>query len=169
MKLTRFERATCRSAICCSIQLSHSFNFFQYGAGGIRLPALNILFRASRPPSCSSVHPVPGFFLARLTPWHSYRSTLFRIPQVFPVCKYYSPSRGLIGIYLPIIRSRRDSNPRYPCEVQLLSREPDSASLAPLQDKTFFQGLRLGIFTGALRFESLNVPLFDNFSQNREI
>ena len=31
------------------------------------------------------------------------------------------------------IRSRGDSNPRNPFGVQLLSREPDSASLAPLQ------------------------------------
>ena len=47
---------------------------------------------------------------------------------------------GAGGIRLPAlicyflkIRSRRDSNPRYPCGAQLLSREPDSASLAPLQ------------------------------------
>ncbi len=61
MRLTRFERATCRSAICCSIQLSYNLSFnplygmimefclqnpsnkesrriFYYGAGGIRTP-----------------------------------------------------------------------------------------------------------------------------------
>ena len=31
------------------------------------------------------------------------------------------------------LRSRGDSNPRYPFGAQLLSREPDSATLAPLQ------------------------------------
>ena len=36
------------------------------------------------------------------------------------------------------IRSRGDSNPRYPFGAQLLSREPDSASLAPLQRVQLF-------------------------------
>ena len=31
LRLTRFERATCRSAICCSIQLS--YNLVVFGAG----------------------------------------------------------------------------------------------------------------------------------------
>ena len=34
---------------------------------------------------------------------------------------------------MTVYRSRGDSNPRYPCGAQLLSREPDSAALAPLQ------------------------------------
>ena len=53
MRLTRFERATCRSAICCSIQLSYnlsalkvtqefSFSKFASGAGGILLPVFGI-------------------------------------------------------------------------------------------------------------------------------
>ena len=37
-----------------------------------------------------------------------------------------------------VIRSRGDSNPRYPFGAQLLSREPDSASLAPLQRVQLF-------------------------------
>ena len=53
-------------------------------------------------------------------------------PPVAPVTYNISQLFGNFGNLMPY-RSRGDSNPRYPFGAQLLSREPDSAALAPLQ------------------------------------
>ena len=69
-------------------------------------------------------------FLARLSPWIFTGALRFESPKR-SVIFTLPPKQGLIRYYT--VRSRGDSNPRYPFGVQLLSREPDSTALAPLQ------------------------------------
>ena len=86
----------------------------------------------------------PNFILPYARRLHDPRCVLhrffyqcFRIDLQTHQTANYNPSKNR-GFFRQFnaLRSRRDSNPRYPFGVQLLSREPDSASLAPLQKTT---------------------------------
>ena len=83
-----------------------------------------------------------------------------------------NPSLSTLRLQQPIlntscsfsIRRGGDSNPRYPCGAQLLSREPDSASLAPLLNKNCQLSRP---FTASLRSRGDSVFLSDLVSSKK--
>ena len=132
LKLTRFERATFRSAIWCSIQLSYNFIFgilIPFGAGGIRTPG-----------TLSGHNSLAGSPIRPL----SHRSK---------ENKFHRAGRLTFQIVSMLkSRSRGDSSSSRKHPVYSLQ----TASVLPAHPCAvlFFQGLRLSIFTGVLRFES---------------
>ena len=81
-------------------------------------------------PKKGGVAPVPGYAaLLLLVPKRTRTSGLqVRNLALYPA-ELWAHARQMRDFY----RRGWDSNPRYPLKVQLLSREPDSATLAPLQ------------------------------------
>ncbi len=95
------------------------------------------------------------FTICRVAATHDYDSEWIRTTdlQIRNLMLYPAELRNQI-------RRGWDSNPRYPVRAQLLSREPDSATLAPLQCAVVCRG-ESGIRThGTLRFNGFQDRLF---------
>jgi hypothetical protein len=100
-------------------QAKKSYGFFSNGAGGIRTPG-------------TLRH---NGFQDRLLQPLGHRSLNYPLITMIEIC-FPWVEQGDSSSNPPahhFVRSRGDSNPRYPFGAQLLSREPDSAALAPLQ------------------------------------
>ncbi len=103
-------------------QTGSTLPFSEQGGFGLRR---SLRVRASDPPT-----PSFGGIPAASSSLRSAKAS-FRIPTVTGFLYPYSKFSIKPAVHCRF-RSRGDSNPRYPFGAQLLSREPDSATLAPL-------------------------------------
>ena len=98
-------------------------------------------------------------FFARLSPWNLYSSASFQIPQVMANSQLITNCE--FSLLLLIDRRERDLGLRSLTSCQLPPPPPARCPAHPVPT-LFLQGFRLGIFTAALRFKSLDQSLIHN-------